>query len=81
MRLPYLHTCANCGVRIRRHRQSTNAAWYKRHNLEPKPFPITWVDPQGWIQCNTTTAVFKRWRYDHNHWASPDEFSVEGSDE
>ena len=62
-RAPYLHHCAGCGVPIRRHRQHTNAAWYRRNGLEPKPFPITWHDASGAGDCASPHA--RRWRKEH----------------
>jgi len=81
----YLHTCGRCGARVRRHRQSTNAAWYKRHNLEPKAFPITWVDGSGSQDCGSVQARRERRERgerdinlgaDARHRPSPDEFSL-----
>lgn len=52
----YVHRCGTCGTPVRRHRQSTQAAWYKRNNLEPKPWPITWVDASGSQDCTSIHA-------------------------
>lgn len=49
----YLHTCANCGSRIRRTRQHTNAAWYKRNRIEmPLAQPISWWSTNGHWSCS-----------------------------
>jgi hypothetical protein len=56
----FVHTCGRCGVKVRRHRQHTNAAWYKRNRLEPKAWPITWVDRGGQQDCMSIAAMTER---------------------
>jgi hypothetical protein len=47
----YIHKCEHCGVRLRRTRQGTNAAWYRRHGLEPQANPIRWVSGNASMHC------------------------------
>jgi hypothetical protein len=84
----FLHCCARCGARIRSHRQSTNAAWYRRHGLEPKAFPIIWVDRGGSQDCGSVQARRERrergerdtnFGSDARHVVSVDEYS-DGTD-
>jgi hypothetical protein len=84
MILFYLHTCGRCGARIRRYRQRSSAAWFKRNHLEPKAWPLTWHDTSGSTDCSSVQARRERkergerdtnWGPDARHAPSIDEFS------
>lgn len=50
----YLHTCSNCGCRLRRSRT------HCRKHGDQLALPMHWIDTQGNTTCNTATAINRR---------------------